>query len=327
MKNQSLRTRQRTSLAPTISVVAPCFNEAASLPEFIGRMTTACRNACGDSFEIVLINDGSTDSTWDIIAEASALEPRVLGLDLARNHGHQLAVTAGLAAAAGRRILIIDADLQDPPELLGTMMSQMDEGYDVVYGQRQQRKGESKFKLRTARAFYRILEKLTQISIPRDTGDFRLINRRTADILNKMPEQQRFLRGMVAWVGGRQVPLIYDRDPRFAGETKYTLRKMVRFAVDGITSFSAAPLKLATFLALFSGLIAVLVLIYAFFSYLFLDPVPGWTSTLAVMMFVAAAQFLCLGIMGEYLGRLYIEGKGRPLYIIARTTHDVTEVE
>lgn len=312
MQNLELQTRAKLQL----SIVAPCYNEEQVIHEFVRRMLAACETVAGSDFEIILVNDGSSDATWQLICERSAIHSTIVGVNLSRNHGHQIAVTAGLALARGERVLIIDADLQDPPELLSEMMRKMDEGFDVVYGQRQTRSGETQFKLLTAKIFYRFLRWITQVNIPADTGDFRLVNRRTVDLLNQMPEQQRFLRGMVAWLGGRQTPLSYNRDARYAGETKYTFRKMVRLAVDAITSFSAAPLRIATVSALVAGTIAGGLSAYALLSYLFFDPVPGWTSTLIVILIFSAAQLFSLGIIGEYLGRLYIQSKGRPLFII-----------
>lgn len=305
-----------------LSVVVPCYNEESVFTEFMRRMEPACRAAVGDSYEIIVVNDGSSDDTWRLIAERAASSQQIVGINLSRNHGHQLAVSAGLSFARGERILIIDADLQDPPELLVEMARLMDEGADVVYGQRRSRAGENQFKLATARYFYRLLRKITLVEIPADAGDFRLINRRTLDLLNQMPEQQRYLRGMVAWLGGRQVPLLYDRDSRYAGETKYTLRKMIRFAIDGITGFSAAPLKLATMFALLAGSLAVMLGLYTIVGYTFFHPVPGWTSTLVVILFFSAAQLLSLGIIGEYLGRIYMQSKGRPLFIISEVVSE-----
>lgn len=299
-----------------LSVVVPCYNEESVFTEFMRRMEPACRAAVGESFEIIVVNDGSADNTWQLIAERAETSPQLVGINLSRNHGHQLAVSAGLSFARGERILIIDADLQDPPELLGEMFKIMDAGADVVYGQRRSRAGENQFKLATARYFYRILKSITHVEIPADAGDFRLINRRTLDLLNQMPEQQRYLRGMVAWLGGKQVPLPYDRASRHAGETKYTLRKMIRFAIDGITGFSAAPLKLATFFAMFAGLLSVVFGLYALYAHFFLQAVPGWTSLIGVILFFSSIQLLSLGIIGEYLGRVYMESKGRPLFLI-----------
>lgn len=306
----------RKSAEIQLSVVAPCFNEQHVLHEFLRRISQACASCVDGSYEIVAVNDGSSDGTWRMIAEAANASPHVVGINLSRNHGHQLAVSAGLSFARGDRVLIIDADLQDPPELLSEMMTLMDGGADVVYGKRRTRSGESQFKLITAKWFYRLQQKITNIDIPTDTGDFRLINRRTADLLQGMPEQQRFLRGMVAWLGGRQVPLLYDRDARFAGETKYTLRKMVRLAIDGLTAFSAAPLRLATGFALLAGALSIIFAAYALYSHFFLDAAPGWTSLMGVILFFAAAQLLSIGILGEYLGRIYVESKRRPLFII-----------
>ena len=312
-----LRLESEPAKPTRLSIVAPCYNEELVIEEFLRRVLVACEAEVGDDFEIVLINDGSSDTTLSLIRKHASSNKHIVGVDLARNHGHQIAVTAGLAIARGTRVLIIDADLQDPPELLHDLMQKMDEGFDVVYGKRRKRDGETKFKLLTAKAFYRLLHRLTQVDIPSDTGDFRLINRRTVDLLNKMPEQNRFLRGMIAWLGGKQTPLLYDRDARYAGETKYTFRKMVRLAIDAITGFSAAPLRLATVTALAAGLASIALSFYIFVSYAFFKPAPGWTSTLLIILATSTAQLISLGIIGEYLGRLYIQSKGRPLYIIS----------
>lgn len=301
----------------TLSVVAPCYNEQEVLAEFVRRMTAACKAVAGTQYEIILVNDGSADRTWNIIKEHAQSSAAIVGVNLARNHGHQIAVTAGLALSKGQRVLIIDADLQDPPELLADMMTMMDDGFDVVYGKRSSRDGETAFKLLTAKLFYRLLNKLTEVDIPADTGDFRLINRRAVDLLNQMPEQQRFLRGMVAWLGGRQTPIYYERERRFSGETKYTLRKMIRLAVDALTGFSAMPLRLATLAAALAGLLALGFIVHALVGYWFTKPVPGWTSTIIVILFFSAAQLASLGILGEYLGRLYLQSKSRPLFLIS----------
>lgn len=300
-----------------LSVVAPCYNEEAVLSEFLRRTTAACRAVVGDDFEIVLVNDGSSDQTWPLIVAAHIEFKQVAGVNLSRNFGHQIAVTAGLDYCSGDRVLIIDADLQDPPELLSVMMEKMDEGYDVVYGQRRKRDGETFFKLATAKLFYRLINKLAQFDIPQDTGDFRLITKRIASSLTAMPEQQRFLRGMVAWLGGAQTSILYDRDARFAGETRYTLRKMVRLATDAITSFSAAPLKIATLFALTAATGALALTFYSLISYFLFDPAPGWTSIIIVILVFSAAQLISLGIIGEYLGRIYTQSKLRPLYIVS----------
>jgi polyisoprenyl-phosphate glycosyltransferase len=300
----------------TLSVVVPCHNEEGTLPKFIEKAKASCNTYTGQRYEIIIIDDGSDDDTLSVIKAAALEDPRIIGVELSRNHGHQLAITAGLSLCRGDRVLIIDADLQDPPELLGEMMRLMDQGYDVVYGQRRTRKGEKKFKLLTADLFYRALYFLSEVKIPPDTGDFRLMRRDILDKLNSMPERDRFLRGMVSWLGGRQIPLIYDRDSRYAGSTRYTLWQMARLAGDGIIGFSAAPLRLATAFAVLSAFATVLIAIYALLSYLYLGVVQGWTSTVLTIIFFSAIQLLSIGIIGEYIGRIYMNTKGRPLFVI-----------
>jgi len=299
-----------------LSVVAPCYNEEETLPAFVVRMAEACRAVVGESFELLLINDGSRDATWARIQEQAALTPGVVGVNLARNYGHQLAVTAGLKLARGERVLIIDADLQDPPELLGELNAQMSAGYDVVYAQRRSRAKESAFKLLTADLFYRLLSGMSETPIPRNVGDFRLMSRRAVDRLNALPEQDRFLRGMVAWIGGRQTAVLYDRDPRFAGETGYTLKKMIKLATAGITSFSTLPLKLAVVLAGAGAAIAFALLLYVVVGFVTGHVAPGWTSLAMMMVFFGVGQFLCLAVMGSYIGRIFLEVKARPLYFV-----------
>jgi dolichol-phosphate mannosyltransferase len=303
-------------LVPRLSVAAPCYNEAAGLREFHRRVTQACVAAVGGSYELVLVDDGSRDATWKEIEGLAATDRHVIAIRLARNYGHQIALTAGLQNCAGERVLIIDADLQDPPELLVEMMCKMDEGADVIYGQRRRRRGETRFKTWTATAFYRVLQCLVDIQIPVDAGDFRLMSRRAINVLNRMPEQYRFIRGMVSWIGLKQVPLLYDRDPRFAGETGYSLSKMVRFALDAVTGFSVLPLRLASYLGLMMGMISVAMLAYALGSWAFGRVVPGWTSVTVIVLVIGSAQLFVLGILGEYLGRLYMEAKRRPLFVI-----------
>jgi dolichol-phosphate mannosyltransferase len=301
--------------APALSIVAPCFNEEATLETFAARMLAAATAACGD-FELILVNDGSRDATWARIEAAAKARQGVVGVNLARNHGHQLAVSAGLSLARGERVLVIDADLQDPPELLADMMRRMDEGFDVVYGRRRARAKESRFKLATAAVFYRLLGAIAEVDIPSDTGDFRLMSRRIVERLNAMPEQDRFLRGMVAWLGGRQTEIVYDRDPRHAGATGYTVTKMVRLAVDGLTSFSTAPLRLAGLLSALGIIIAFGLAVYAVTGFFFGHAAPGWTSLALIVVFFSTAQLICLSIFGEYLGRVYMQGKQRPLYLV-----------
>ncbi|HEY3811655.1 MAG TPA: glycosyltransferase family 2 protein [Caulobacteraceae bacterium] len=301
---------------PALSVVAPCYNEEGSLPEFVRRTAAACEAVVGDDYELILVNDGSRDSTWACIRALASGNPRIVGLNLSRNHGHQLAVTAGLARAAGARVMIIDADLQDPPELLGALMARMDDGADVVFARRRRRASESVFKLITARLFYRLLRLLSDVDIPENTGDFRLLSRRIVDRLNEMPEQDRFLRGMVAWLGGVQAEVSYDRDARFAGKTNYTLGRMVRLAIAGVTSFSTWPLRLAGFMAGIGALSGVGLAIYVVAGFLVGRAAPGWTSLALIMIFFATVQFACLGVMGAYLGRIFMQVKGRPLYLV-----------
>ncbi len=301
-----------------LSIVVPCYNEEACLAELHRRLTGAAKAAVGEGYEIVLVNDGSRDRTWEIMQGLAASDPRLVAVNLSRNHGHQLALTAGLDLCVGDRILIIDADLQDPPELLGDMLARMDaEQADVVYAVRRARAGETAFKRGTAKAFYRLLSKLADIEIPLDTGDFRLMSRRALDALLSLPEQARFIRGMVAWVGFRQVPIVYDRAERLAGETNYPLRKMLRLATDAVTGFSTAPLRFASHVGLALFAASLLLVLYIGFAFLTGRAIQGWTSLMLVVVVLGAVQMFVLGMIGEYLGRLYIEAKRRPLYIVS----------
>jgi polyisoprenyl-phosphate glycosyltransferase len=309
--------RSMTSPDTSLSIVAPCFNEQTVLPEFLARMR-AVIDRLGTEYEIILVDDGSTDATWSIIASASATDPRILAIRLRRNHGHQIALTAGIAASRGQLVLLIDADLQDPPELLPTMIEMLEtQGADVVYGQRKRRSGETMFKRVTAAAFYRIIAWLSEIEIPRDTGDFRLVTRAIADQLTQMPEHHRFLRGMVTWIGGRQIPLLYVRDPRHAGTSKFSLFRMLRFASDAITGFSRRPLQIATATGILAAFFSVGFGLYSLLGWTLGLAVPGWTSLMAAIGFISALQFFMLGVIGEYLGRLYEESRGRPLFMEA----------
>lgn len=305
---------------PFLSVVAPCFNEEGVLPEFLRRLGVVL-DGLGRTSEIVLVDDGSRDGTWPLMTEAAARDKRVVAVRLMRNHGHQLALTAGLSICRGERVLIIDADLQDPPELLGDMLALMDGangevGADVVYGLRRQREGEGLFKRATAAAFYRLIGRMTDVEIPIDAGDFRLITRRVLDLLLAMPERHRFIRGMVAWIGGRQVPIAYDRKPRAAGESKYPLSKMVRFAVDAITAFSVVPLMASMTIGWIMAAVGFAFFIYSIVGWLMAATLPGWTSLMAAVGLLGGMQFLMLGVIGAYLGRLYDQSKGRPLFMI-----------
>ena len=300
-----------------LSIVVPCFNEEACLAELHQRLSAAARSAVGSNYELVLVNDGSRDGSWEAMRRLAEADRNLVAINLSRNHGHQLALTAGLDLSRGDIILIIDADLQDPPELLGPMLETMrEQGADVVYGVRKSRAGETAFKRATAHGFYRLLSRATEVDIPLDTGDFRLMSRRALDALLAMPEQARFIRGMVAWIGFRQVPFAYDRQERFAGETKYPLRKMIRFALDALTGFSSAPLKLASHFGLGLSFGSLLLVLYIAYAWAAGRSIQGWTSLMLVVVVLGAIQMFVLALMGEYIGRLYNEAKGRPLYIV-----------
>ncbi|MDO8370149.1 MAG: glycosyltransferase family 2 protein [Candidatus Nitrotoga sp.] len=299
-----------------LSVVVPCYNEEDGVLELHRRVSAVCLGCVGVDYELVLVNDGSRDATWKIMRELSEVDKHVVAVNLSRNHGHQLALTAGLQMCRGERVFILDADLQDPPELLPKMMERMDGGCDVVFGQRIKREGETAFKKASAFAFYRLLNSMVDIDIPRDTGDFRLISRRAVDILNSMPEHHRFIRGMVSWIGMRQEALPYERAARFAGETKYPLSKMIRFAIDAITGFSVRPLRIASYLGICFGIATLSLLGYVIVNYFLGHTVEGWTSLAVIILTLGSVQLFVAGVMGEYLGRLYIESKGRPLFII-----------
>jgi dolichol-phosphate mannosyltransferase len=285
------------------------------LPELHRRVSAVCREAARD-YELVLVNDGSIDDTWPVLVSLSADDPNMVCVNLSRNHGHQLALTAGLALCRGERIFILDADLQDPPELLPAMMAAIDNGADVAYGQREQRNGDKAFKRATAYLFYRIMNLIADQHIPEDTGDFRLITRRVLRVFSAMPESHRFIRGMITWVGFKQVAIRYHRDRRAAGETKYTLRRMANFALDAITSFSVKPLRLALYAGVSLSVASMSMLVVSLWAFLAHDTVRGWTSLASIILLFFAAQFLFLGLIGEYLGRIYVESKRRPLFIV-----------
>jgi len=302
---------------PALSIVVPCFNEEACLRALHERLTAAAVASVGGDYEIVLVNDGSRDRSWAMMRQLAGEDPHLVAVNLSRNHGHQLALTAGLDLCCGDKILIIDADLQDPPELLPAMLEAMrSEDADVVYGVRKSRRGDTAFKRATAHGFYRLLSRATDVDIPLDTGDFRLISRRALDAFLAMPEQARFIRGMVAWIGFKQVPFAYDREERFAGETKYPLSKMVRFALDALTGFSSAPLKLASHAGLALSVGSLLLIVYIVYAWLAGRSIAGWTSLMLVVVVLGAVQMFVLALMGEYIGRLYNEVKHRPLYIV-----------
>jgi polyisoprenyl-phosphate glycosyltransferase len=306
----------QTTQKPIISIVAPCFNEAATLPEFHRRVYETMQRQ-EETWELVLVDDGSQDDTANILSELANKDAHVRPVIFARNFGHQLAVTAGLDYSRGQAVVIIDSDLQDPPEIIPGLIAQWRAGYEVVYAIRTEREGETWFKLFTASLFYRLIYRITDVNIPLDTGDFRLLDRKVVDVINQMRERHRFLRGMSVWVGFRQTGVPYKRAARFAGETKYPLKKMVKFAGDAITGFSYFPLQLATYLGFVAAGISILAIPVvvalrmagsgAFF---------GQATTLIAVLFLGGVQLISLGILGEYIGRIYDEARGRPLYIV-----------
>jgi glycosyltransferase involved in cell wall biosynthesis len=298
------------------SIIVPMYNEEAVIHETYRRLKTVM-NKTGEVYELLFINDGSKDRSAEIIRECSYWDPTVKLIDFSRNFGHQIAITAGMDYAAGDAVIIIDADLQDPPELILDMISKWQDGFEVVYAKRTKRIGESKFKKWSASLFYRVLKASADVQIPVDTGDFRLMDRRVVDELKRLPENNRFVRGLVSWVGFRQTALEYERDERLAGETKYPLKRMIKLCVDGITSFSYKPLKLAGYVgALLSGA-GFLYFFYVLYLAIFTDAtIKGWPSMIGIMVIFNGFVLLMLGIMGEYVGRIYDETKGRPLYIV-----------
>ena len=299
-----------------LSIIIPCYNEQEVIDETMKRVESLCLTLSGFSIELIFVDDGSSDNTYKLLKSYSVDSAQVKLIRLSRNFGHQIAVTAGIEYASGDAIVLIDADLQDPPELIPKMIEKWQEGYDVVFCQRKKRNGESKFKVATAKVFYRILSYLSDVDIPIDTGDFRLMDRKVVDVLKKMPENDRFIRGMVAWVGFKQFALQYERKERFAGKSKYPFWKMVKFAVDGILSFSIKPLRLSTLFGFVSSLLAFIGMIYALIMWLVGSPVLGWTLMFIAIMFFGGVQLISLGIMGEYIGRSYVESKRRPLYAV-----------
>jgi dolichol-phosphate mannosyltransferase len=308
-----------------ISVVVPLFNEEGNVAELIGRVTASMEriaSTSGDAYEIVAVNDGSRDGTLAALRALRATHPRLGIVDLSRNFGHQIAATAGLDAARGDAVILMDGDLQDPPELVERFVEKWREGYDVVYATRKARRGESIFKRLTARAFYRTIRSLTNVSIPVDTGDFRLMSRRVIDALAQTREKHRFLRGLVSWVGYRQIGIEYERDARFTGETKYPLSKMLKFAIDGITSFSEIPLRFATYLGFTVSLFAFVYIVIVLVNKALGANEPGYTSIMVALLFLGGVILISLGIIGEYLGRIYDQVKERPLYFLSSVERD-----
>jgi dolichol-phosphate mannosyltransferase len=311
-----------------LSIVVPCYNEEAVLPELHRRLITVLDQIVDLNFELIYTDDGSQDRTPEILSQLQASDARVRIITLSRNFGHQIAVTAGLEHASGEALVIIDADLQDPPEVIPEMIQRWHDGYQVVYGLRAARAGETTFKRWTAKAFYRLINRLSEIEIPLDVGDFRLLDRKVVDVLLAMPERDRFLRGMVSWIGFKQIAVIYDRAPRGAGESKYSLMKMLRFAVDSVISFSLVPLRLAIWVG-FGALAASFAgIVYALIIRLYTtDWVRGWASIFTAVLFLGGVQLITLGIVGEYVGRIYAEVKLRPLYVVRERRGFAAEVQ
>ena len=304
------------------SVIIPVFNEEQNVQPLYERLTRVLI-ALGKPYELLFVNDGSRDRTLAVVKDLANSDRAVKYIDFSRNFGHQIAVTAGLHFSKGERIVIIDADLQDPPELIAAMDEKMNEGWNVVYAKRAMREGESFFKKITAKIFYRILARVTSISIPVDTGDFRIMDRKVVNALNQMPEHHKFIRGMVSWVGFKQTFVEYNRQERLSGKTGYTFRKMLRFAFDGITGFSNMPLKLASYFGFFVSFLSFLLILYTLYSkYLLREAVPGWASIMVSILFIGGIQLICLGLIGEYLIRMDANLRQRPLYVVNESNLD-----
>lgn len=310
-------------MKPIFSIVAPVYNESGSLPEFYRRVS-AVMEALGEPWELLLVDDGSRDDSADLIRSLAQQDEHVRPVIFARNFGHQLAVTAGLDYSRGKAVIIIDSDLQDPPEVIADLVARWREGFEVVYAVRSEREGETWFKLFTARLFYRLIQKLTDIEIPMDAGDFRLLDRKVVNVMNGMRERHRFLRGMSVWVGFKQIGVKYNRAARFAGETHYPFNKMFKLASDAITSFSFIPLQIATYIGFLSAGLAIIAIPVVIIGRMVgTQQFYGQASTLIAVLFLGGVQLISLGILGEYLGRLYDEARGRPLYIVREAPKDL----
>ena len=300
-----------------ISVIVPCYNEQEVILLTIDRLRTLAHEYTTCAFELIFVDDGSSDKTLNLLRDAVRTDEIIRVIAFSRNFGHQIAVTAGIDAAIGDAVVLIDADLQDPPEAIPEMIKLWQHGYDVVYGTRAHRDGESAFKIKTAQSFYRLLNRLSEVAIPLDTGDFRLMGRNVVDVLKDMPERHRFVRGMVAWAGFNQIAMPYERAKRFAGTSKYPLRKMLRFAMDGILAFSSKPLQISTNIGLLASGMAMIGIIYVLCLRLFTSTwVEGWTALMIAVLFMGGIQLISLGVIGEYLARVYNEAKARPLYVV-----------
>ncbi|AKG37421.1 glycosyltransferase family 2 protein [Paenibacillus durus] len=298
------------------SVIVPMYNEEEVISHTYERLKEVM-DRCGDAYELIFVNDGSRDRSADIIREIADRDVHVKLIDFSRNFGHQIAITAGMDYARGEAVVVIDADLQDPPEVILELIAKWKQGYEVVYAKRLKRHGETLFKKITAKLFYRLLSRLTSVDIPTDTGDFRLIDRKVCDVLRELKEKNRYVRGLVSWVGFRQTMVEYVREERFAGETKYPLKKMIRFALDGITSFSHKPLKIASYLGFLLSFSSFVFLFFVLMQKWFTSrTVPGWASIVGVNLLFNGIVLMILGVIGEYIGRIYDESKDRPLYIV-----------
>jgi polyisoprenyl-phosphate glycosyltransferase len=298
------------------SIVIPVYNEVEVLPSLYTRLTRVMEGLV-EPYEIIFVNDGSNDGSLPLLRDLRAGDERVKILGLSRNFGHQLAITAGLDHSSGQAVVVLDADLQDPPEVIPQLVEQWRKGYDIVFAVREKRRGEGLFKRVTAALFYRLLRRLTFTEIPVDAGDFRLMSRKAVDTLKSMRERSRFIRGLSGWIGFQQTSVPYVRDVRHAGTTKYPLKKMVRFAANGLLSFSSVPLQLASYLGFVVSCVSFVYIAYAIWLKLFTDhTILGWTSVMVAVLFLGGVQLLCLGIVGEYIGRIYDEVKQRPLYIV-----------
>ncbi len=307
------------TLAPQISVIIPIYNEEGNILNLYDRLTSVMQKL-GETYEFIFVNDGSRDNSLVLIKTLAQRDEKVKFIDFSRNFGHQVAVSAGLDHTSGKAVVIIDADLQDPPELIIDLYKKMQEGYEVVYARRRKRQGESYMKLLTAKWFYRILSNITSVEIPVDTGDFRIISHKIVQVLRNMPERNKFLRGQISWAGYRQTFVEYDRAQRLEGETGYTYRKMIQLALDGITSFSDFPLKVATMAGFIVSGVAFLVMLYALYvHYVSENTVPGWTSMILSVLFLGGIQLISIGIIGEYISRVSNNVRNRPLYIIGDT--------
>lgn len=305
-----------------LSIVVPCFNEEGNITIFFERIRVALSGMADGSFEIIFIDDGSTDKTWNIQAQLAGQSKYIKCIRLSRNFGHQIAVCAGLDNAKGDYIVIIDADLQDPPEVIPNMLEIAESGFDVVYGKRKKRSGESIFKKYTSYLYYRVLSFLSEVEIPNDTGDFRIMSKRVLETFKRMPEKHKYIRGMISWVGYKQTAFEYNRDVRNAGSSGYNLRKMVMLGLDGISSFSVKPLRMAMLLSFITAIFSILFFSIALVEWVQGETIRGWTSLFAIICLIGSANLFVLGIIGEYLGKVVMETKNRPTYVVDKIIND-----